>query len=79
MDDPYCEEVMELSAVPFFSGSLSPLTFSFHSSLPRFELRKPGGGLYAVKHMPAISSYLAQLCVDAELKKRTEGEEKTEL
>lgn len=59
VDDPYCVEVMELSAVPFLSGSL---TYSLQSSLPHFELRKPRGRLFAVNHMPAIPSYLLWLC-----------------
>lgn len=62
VDDSYCEEVMELSASPFLSCSFSSLTVSFHSSLPHFKLRKSGGRLSAVNHMPAITSYVLELC-----------------
>lgn len=62
VDDPYCEEVMELSGVPFLSCSLSALTVSFPSSSPHFKLRKPGGRLSAVNHMSAVTSHAGDLC-----------------
>lgn len=61
VDDPYCEEVMELSAAPFLSGSFSLLAVSFHSSLPLSELRKARGRVFGARHISATSSYLLQL------------------
>ena len=75
VDDPYCVEVMELSAVPFLSCSFSPLTFPFHSSLPHFELRKLGGSyLLLTICLPSPLKYYAFVSVDEELKGRKEGD-----
>lgn len=63
VDDPYCEEVMELSALSIPLWLLPPtVTFSFHSSLPHFRAKKAQREIFAVSQMSATSSYLLSQC-----------------